>query len=471
MGCSASTVSCHSIPFLKESDVLLLQKDTVSHTDGHDTGVSESVALNPQHVVYPRAIVGPRVVKYDPVSRNVIYVFGGVGTAKGEVLDEMCDTYGFQLISMEAVLLEQASYQANQTDHSKYGRSTVTIHRLLADLINASDFCIEFAMRCIVDKLDKLTATATQGVAPCIVIDLIPNHADVLNCSAFKDISKCLARYDRSEIHGKFAISLDDQHNRDSISMEIHRSCLDSKICDTEHANSKIPQRAFENSARLSQNGSRGSQISQLSGEGSRLRGSIMNKPPRQANLRDEADKNVRHRRSQLVCSVTDPCVLAFKLSQRLVNISCADPINGIGKAISQLRGLLNELDFPQKHHLGDLHIGFDTLLSGQNDNQKGISSQVTNSEMRRLSVVLDAILADMVDSGYSNNVSLDLSNVDSTHLVEATVANHKRHLVILDQVGAELIASVIPGMTVTLPTGTSPVLCAAIVEYLRARM
>jgi hypothetical protein len=301
----------HEFPDKVDSDSVLGESDL------EDDDAESDLTLDP--------MILPSCQQHVAGERNVVVLFGGPGTHKGEVTDVMVKHYKFHVISMEDLLLRHGRKSLAKKNHDEdaeaerkasvantndievsggesvhgmenmfggfgHGRQKSTsskgeTHEIVSHLACSRDIEIAGLLRMAVDEMDCLKDKFTN-----FVIDLMPNHRELILSKIFQSSAKVLARFDRSEIHVRFAIILENKVVGDDIDVETRK-----------------------------------------------LRS-------RDAKKEDEQDVRRTSRRSQAIYCSSEPFVHIFEVSQRVIRIPCQDM--STRKVVKRFQAIMTTMGF-----------------------------------------------------------------------------------------------------------------------------
>lgn len=271
--------------------------------------------------------VGSHVKPWNQDERNVVLMFGGPGTCKGNLSDLLVTEFGFHVISMERLMLRMGKElmaadkvkvraSENGNDRGRNDPAEPKLHGPDVDGFLAakpSETCstndasttdVVAYLSCkstitLDGLLDKLIEQMEQIPARNFLIDLIPNHKGLVQSSIFKGSAKYLAMYDRSSLPVRFAILL--QH---VVPIDQSASCINTIAS-----------------------------------------GQPMERPKRASKV-DEGDPVAKQRRSIIVTCAAEPFIHLFEAAQRSIRIEVGNaPFDAIR---GNVRQLMTTLNFPQ---------------------------------------------------------------------------------------------------------------------------
>ncbi|KAL9979514.1 hypothetical protein ACROYT_G017188 [Oculina patagonica] len=122
--------------------------------------------------------IGKGVKKIDP-QRRIVFIFGGPGSAKGCIVNDLKAMFGFAFISAEDLILQKLPTKA-----AEYGAEPVSGTHGLAELLkdNPEYLTLDWVMEILLEEIEKYPNQP-------ILVDLIPNLKFMMRVDGF--IKKC----------------------------------------------------------------------------------------------------------------------------------------------------------------------------------------------------------------------------------------------------------------------------------------
>lgn len=430
----------------------------------------------------PGCAIGTQCKAFEPGKRNVVILFGGVGSHKGDLTDLMASEYSFQLICMEELLLRRGRLDlaekeaaelesapnieeaegtdstptAGDSEHSspshieasaqESGHTSEAVYHMACN----RECTLANVMRMVVDEIDAKSVSHSN-----FVIDFVPNHRELAKSKIFASSGNVLARFDRSELNIKFALLLEHSPREVEPTPTIPK--------DTSMSASSPTQAEKRSSTKL--------------GKGSAS--SLKHKK----KAGDEHDKSKTSRRSQTLMCMSEPFVQTFEIAQRLVKIKC--PEFAATNMLSRFKTGMKELGFKRRHGAWRLYLALAGL--GQSKppastiypkDLVGSKRSSGNEDEISLMDVIDALPRRFNNDDEDRAIVVDFSNIpystseclrvdkdvqhhptmDDPHLADAAFCEPVPDVYSFE-IGNEL--------EVFLPKCTDPDLCAAIVSRL----
>lgn len=233
--------------------------------------------------------------RFNPSSPNIILVFGGVGSDKGEVLDLLVARFGFHLISMEALLLQVARSLPPAAGEEGGAAVCATTREALQRLKEAQGFGMEQALVLVHEAI----AALGPGKRRRVVVDVLPSHADMLQGTAIFKGGEAVAQLmasDAAVLSAGLALHLDHSGARAAVA----EARTTARRTSTRGAGGKVA---------------------------------------------DEANPDGRRQRSQLLCRIAEPFIAAFRAQGRLVVVNSSQPRRQI---VAQAEHIFAELGYPE---------------------------------------------------------------------------------------------------------------------------
>lgn len=109
---------------------------------------------------------------------QVIVVFGGPGSRKGKLLDDVSHVYGLKLISTETVLMEELSKKLENPNSSKRTEDIAALLKTQPELLR-----LQWIFGLICNQIEK------EGKDNCILWDFMPNLKFLM--TPFRNVKEC----------------------------------------------------------------------------------------------------------------------------------------------------------------------------------------------------------------------------------------------------------------------------------------
>ncbi|XP_072163103.1 uncharacterized protein [Diadema setosum] len=127
-------------------------------------------------------------VKLSPDETTVVFIFGGPGSRKGRIVDDMIHMYGFKALIVEDILLEELPKKVPNIGTPNSIRETMGVVSENAGLIN-----LEWIFQMLADFIDR-------EPKQIYLIDIVPNLRFLLRCGAVTsdpeyELKKFVAKY------------------------------------------------------------------------------------------------------------------------------------------------------------------------------------------------------------------------------------------------------------------------------------
>jgi hypothetical protein len=212
-----------------------------------------------------------------------------------------------------------------------HGHTTDAVYQMAC----ARDTSLADILRSMVEEMDSLASLHSN-----FVIDFIPNHRELIQSKLFKQAGNVLARFDRSELHLRFAIRL--EHDTTSRVQTPPPPSVTSDSDDAKSDRQKGSPSLMSSRDRLSTGNGSASALKHKKKSG------------------DEHDKTKTTRRSHTISSMSEPFVTLFEASQRLMKIKC--PELGATKMVCRFRSGMKSLGFKRRHGARRVYLALDGL-------------------------------------------------------------------------------------------------------------
>ncbi|XP_061181290.1 uncharacterized protein LOC133189894 isoform X1 [Saccostrea echinata] len=131
-------------------------------------------------------------VKVLPTKPQVIVVFGGPGSRKGKLLDDVSHVYGLKLISTETILIEELSKKLDDPTSSKRTEDIAALIKTQPELLR-----LQWVFSQVCNKIEK------EGKNNCFLWDFMPNLKFLM--APFRNAKEC--ENDFKIYENKFPIS------------------------------------------------------------------------------------------------------------------------------------------------------------------------------------------------------------------------------------------------------------------------
>ncbi|KAK3101354.1 hypothetical protein FSP39_002967 [Pinctada imbricata] len=140
---------------------------------------SNAVVTTKKHKVSIHVSIGNNV-HLEEKKPQLIIVFGGPGSRKGKLLDDISHVYGIQLLSIEMILLEELGKKLPQEDTDDL-RKTAQIAQLVKN--QPELMRLHWILNQVGNAIDKLPKNR------CYMVDFMPNLKFLM--SAFSGVTEC----------------------------------------------------------------------------------------------------------------------------------------------------------------------------------------------------------------------------------------------------------------------------------------
>nr|XP_022287933.1 uncharacterized protein LOC111100385 [Crassostrea virginica]XP_022288022.1 uncharacterized protein LOC111100385 [Crassostrea virginica] len=170
-------------------------------------------------------------VKILPSKPQVIVVFGGPGSRKGKLLDDVSHVYGLKLISTETVLLEELSKKIENPNSSKRTEDIASLLKTQPELLRLQ---LIFSQVCT--RIEK------EGKNSCILWDFMPNLKFLM--SPFRNVKEC--ENDFKIFENKFPISFAINFTVTSEKNILAPQCAVPKAAEQKERSLKVPSQSSQ---------------------------------------------------------------------------------------------------------------------------------------------------------------------------------------------------------------------------------
>ncbi|XP_067137894.1 uncharacterized protein [Centruroides vittatus] len=149
--------------------------------------------------------IGNRV-KPNSFPYKIVFVFGGPGSRKGRIVNDLVQGYGFHVINAENIirlkLMEKINSESEESESNKYTGSAKDFEQLLRKRPKI------LTLQWVLEKISEELQQATEEGCKYYLIDLVPNLRAILQVSTFiKDCNKEMEQFEK-EWPCMFALNL-----------------------------------------------------------------------------------------------------------------------------------------------------------------------------------------------------------------------------------------------------------------------